>query len=270
MILVIMGFIFIILIVSMGDFLKVLLEILAYLAAPAVVFAVDTLSEGNKSKPQKIKKDVIVMVISGCAILLWIWYMMYKKGIFLRSGRENPLFLSRSLMVAAALIGLFLRNLINFKCERNPDLYPEQKMYSTWLMAYGFLCFSFGYVFAAAFVGIIGAVLIVPGIIGLMTALRPIRGTTEEEKAKTKKLDSRRNKIVGIPLALLLAVVVFTQMSFDFGSTSTSSSRKGRGGYNMPSGNQTLTEYIQQEDPDLWNSMQDRWNRLGTYGSVEE
>lgn len=268
MILGIIGILFLIIgLASMGDVLKFILEFLAYLAVPAVVFAVDALSEGHKSKPQKIKKNVIAMVISGCSVLLWIWYMMYKKDF---SSRSNVMFLLRSLMIAATLIGLFLRNLINFKCERNPDLHPEHKMYSTWLMTYGMFCFSLGYMWAEAFFGITGAVLIIPGIIGLMTALRPICGTTEEEKAKTKKLDSRRNKIVGIPLTLLLTVVVFTQMSFNFSSTSTSNSRKGKGGYNMPSGNQTLTEYIQQEDPDLWDSMQDRWNRLGTYGSVEE
>ena len=271
MILVIMGFILLVLLVSMGDTLKWILEFFAYLAAPAVIFVVNALAdvtcEKKMNKQQRIRKDVIAMIISGCVALLYILYMGYKKDLWvsLRSYRTvaESMFGLRSLMIAASLVGLFLRNLINFKCERNPDLHPEYKPWSAVGITYGLFLFLTGYMTAIGFFGILGAALIVFGILGLMTALRPIRGTTEEEKAKTKKLDSRRNKIVGIPLALLLAVVVFTQMSFDLGSTSTSSSRKGRGGYNMPSGNQTLTEYIQQEDPDLWNSMQDRWNSLG-------
>lgn len=83
MILVIMGFIFIILIVSMGDFLKVLLEILAYFAAPAVIFVVNALAdvtcEKKMNKQQRIRKDVIAMIIAGCAALLYILYMGYKK-----------------------------------------------------------------------------------------------------------------------------------------------------------------------------------------------
>lgn len=134
MILVIMGFILLVLLVSMGDTLKWILEFFAYLAAPAVIFVVNALAdvtcEKKMNKQQRIRKDVIAMIISGCVALLYILYMGYKKDLWvsLRSYRTvaESMFGLRSLMIAASLVGLFLRNLINFKCERNPDLYYFQ------------------------------------------------------------------------------------------------------------------------------------------------
>lgn len=57
-------------------------------------------------------------------------------------------------------------------------------------------------------------------------------------------------------LAILLAAM--TVLLCSCGGSSGSS--KGYGGYDMPnSGDESIVDYIQRVDPDLWDSMEDSW-----------
>lgn len=72
-----------------------------------------------------------------------------------------------------------------------------------------------------------------------------------------------------ILMAMLLGLMVLALCSCGDSSSSSGGSRsnggsKGYGGYDMPnSSDESLSDYIQRVDPDLWDSMEDRWNSMG-------
>lgn len=70
-------------------------------------------------------------------------------------------------------------------------------------------------------------------------------------------------KGVLIAVAVIVAIAALIALMPSKSSNSSHSSGTGYGGYNMPnSSHSSVSDYIRDEDPDLWNSMQDRWNSL--------
>ena len=78
------------------------------------------------------------------------------------------------------------------------------------------------------------------------------------------------NKGGGI-VAIVFLIVVFAVLfaSCDSGSSyhsysgssySNNKSSTKRNGYDMPNNGESLPDYIRRVDPDLYNTMQDRWN----------
>lgn len=70
-----------------------------------------------------------------------------------------------------------------------------------------------------------------------------------------------------ILMAMLLGLMVLALCSCGDSSSGGSRSNggsKGYGGYDMPnSSDESLSDYIQRVDPDLWDSMEDNWNSMG-------
>ena len=66
-------------------------------------------------------------------------------------------------------------------------------------------------------------------------------------------------------IALIIAMIVLSITLFGCSSSSRNYSSSGssyKGGYGAPKSGESLSDYIQREDPDLWNSMEERWNGL--------
>lgn len=64
---------------------------------------------------------------------------------------------------------------------------------------------------------------------------------------------------------LLLIAMCVLMVGCGGGSSyrSSSSSKKGAGGYDMPnSGDKSFSDYVKRVDPDLYNSMESRYNSL--------
>lgn len=60
-------------------------------------------------------------------------------------------------------------------------------------------------------------------------------------------------------------IIVMIVLSITLSGCSSSSSSFGssyKGGYGAPKPGESISDYIQREDPDLWNSMEERWNSL--------
>ncbi|MBQ8200227.1 MAG: hypothetical protein IJZ74_00515 [Clostridia bacterium] len=61
-------------------------------------------------------------------------------------------------------------------------------------------------------------------------------------------------------LMILLVSTAFALCSC--GGSGGSSKRYGAGGYEMPnSSDESIVDYIQRVDPDLWNSMESNWGK---------
>ena len=84
-----------------------------------------------------------------------------------------------------------------------------------------------------------------------------------------------RKRNVGRIIALILVVVIFATFALASGGGSSSSSSYrssrsssssktyGAGGYEMPnSSDKSFSDYVKRVDPDLYNSMNDRYNSL--------
>lgn len=83
-------------------------------------------------------------------------------------------------------------------------------------------------------------------------------------KNRTSQKVTISMKGVLIAVAVIVAIAALIALMPSQRSSSSHSSGTGYGGYNMPnSSHSSVSDYIRDEDPELWNTMQDRWNSLG-------
>lgn len=85
--------------------------------------------------------------------------------------------------------------------------------------------------------------------------------TDEAKPEATQQANEQKAKNENIGKILLIAFVVFCIVCLILVKQATTTKPKG---YNKPnSSHSSVSDYIKDEDPDLWNSMQERWDSLG-------
>jgi hypothetical protein len=83
-----------------------------------------------------------------------------------------------------------------------------------------------------------------------------------KNRASQKVTISMKGVLIAVAVIVVIAALIALMPSQR--SSSSHSSGTGYGGYNMPnSSHSSVSDYIRDEDPELWNTMQDRWNSLG-------
>jgi len=102
------------------------------------------------------------------------------------------------------------------------------------------------------------------GILGFGAGLLCLHLDDAAVKNRTSQKATISMKGVLIAVAVIVAIAALIALMPSQRSSSSHSSGTGYGGYNMPnSSHSSVSDYIRDEDPELWNTMQERWNSLG-------
>lgn len=102
------------------------------------------------------------------------------------------------------------------------------------------------------------------GILGFGAGFLCLHLDDAAVKNRTSQKATIRMKGVLLAVAVIVAIAALIALMPSQRSSSSHSSGTGYGGYNMPnSSHSSVSDYIRDEDPELWNTMQERWNSLG-------